>query len=887
MLYERWIWLSLLIFLCFLAACQNKNNVSEPDARTLNSDSLLQETNDTINNIQSGQVTLQFGVDDFSLHSYDALIAAFEQENPAIHIQVKSIPDMTAGLERNEANIQVAQMADVFDSRTIFGSNWQQLMLDLTPLITATPGFNQDDFPPNLLTEPDSTIRVLPITLNPILLAYNKTLFEAAGLDAPQPGWTWEAFRAAANTLTIQNGTETVQWGLVHSFPGSFSFYVSQTDGWLIDWSENLPQPRFAEPDMIAAVRQHTNLYLIDGVGPNGGSVTAYNEAEALIAAGQVAMWPIFYNELAHYAEMQDIGVVPFPTGAHEETTMVYVDGFAISAATAHPQAAWEWLNFLSHQIPAGVKNLPARTSTQEAGQYWQSTDPQFRDVVEYGLARSFKYYFHPTNRTFVDAVTSILADGQSVEEALTEAHNIAAHALNTGDGDVELRMIEANENNLPENAVTTIVFLPSPLNETEAYRLAAQQFEEAHPDIQVEVRLADFDKGVNVDIDGGDAGDCFQWGEDLLYDQEKRDTILGLDAFVQADASFNLDVFYTPLVDAYTFQGELWGLPADFTPLIIEYNKDIFDAAGVSYPQPGWTMDEFLETAVALTHGEEDNKQYGFVPEVVESLTIGAMLNGYGINLINNSTNPPTFKFNDPIIIEAVRWYADLSQTYGVKPVFTIDPLSAFQSGGPNVNFYNERKRLIQDELTGMWSRFSNNNYGFGFSDTDGLTNLGAVSLPINPSVQVGSVSQTGYFIAANTPHREACWQWITFLTTVDVSLGVPARRALAESSVYRQRVGNEVALAQIAAIGQIQRPDPALAQSQWMTPGSVWFSRAVAQIVEDGIPIEVSLTDAQTLFDTYRNCVIDNDAFNNYEILSGCVQDVDSTIPDDWIFR
>lgn len=883
MFYKRWIWLLLSFFLCILSACQNKNSISNPDDRILNNDS-LPRTNDTINSVEREQITLQFAVDDFSLHSYDALIDAFEQEHPAIKIQVKSIPDITAGLERDEANIQIAQMADVFDGRTVFGANWQQIMLDLTPFIAATPDFNRDDFPPNLLTESDGTIRVLPISLNPVLLAYSKSLFEAAGVDAPQPSWTWDAFQAAANRLTIQNGGETVQWGLVHAFPGSFSFYVSQADGWLIDWSENPPQPRFAEPDMIAAVRQHTNLYIVDGVGPDDGSVTAYNEAETFIANGQAAMWPIFYNELARYAEMQDIGIVPYPVGDREETTMVYVNGFAISAATAQPQAAWEWLNFLSRQIPTGVEGVPARASTQEAGQYWQSIDPQFRDIVEYGLAHSFKYYFHPTNRTFVDAITNILTGSQSVEEALTEAHNLAAQALDIGGGDVELRTIAVDENDSSEDVVTTIIFLPSPLNETEAYRLVAQQFEQEHPDIQVEVRLADFGNVINVDLDGSKAGDCFQWGSDLPYDQEKRNGVLSLDAFVQADTAFDLDSFYTPLVDAYTFQGELWGLPADFTPLIIEYNKDLFDTAGILYPQPGWTMDDFLQTSVSLTHGEDETKQYGFVPEAVESFTIHAMLNGFGANLLDNTTNPPTFKFNDSITIETIRWYADLSQTYGVKPIFTIDSLSTFQSGSPNINFYNERKRLIQGELASMWTRSSNSNFGLDFSDTEGLTNLGAVPLPQNPGAQTGSGMQLGYFIAADTPYREACWQWITFLTTVDVSAGVPARRALAESSVYRQRVGNEIALAQIATVEQMQRPDPTLAQarSRWMAPGSVWFSRAVAQIIEEDVQVEIALADAQSLFDTYRNCVVDNDAFNDDEILVLCVQEVDPSIPD-----
>lgn len=869
----------LLILFMLLAACQNKGAINDSEAQSAENSGDLAGTAPSAQASDSeNQVTLQFAVGDFALYDYNALIAAFTQEHPTIHIEINSIPNMTAGLAMHEAGIRIAQSADVFDGRSLFGSNWQQLMLDLTPLIEATPTFNRDDFPANLLFEPDGTIRVLPVALNPTLLAYNKALFANAGLDEPQPDWSWDEFRTVANALTVQNGGETSQWGLVHAFPGSLAFYVSQSDGWLIDWSANPPRPRFVDPDVITAVSQHTELYLLDGVGPDGSTVTAYNEAEALINAGQAAMWPIFFADFAQYTKTQDIGIIPFPTGKREDTTMVHVDGFSISATTAHPQEAWAWLNFLSQQIPTGAKRIPARLSAQEASQYWQGIPPHIRTMVDYGLMHSFKYYFHPANRTFVDAVTKILTNNQLVEDTLTEANNIAIQALNTGDESLTLTTPAVDEDDSLANEVTTITFLPLPGYSLEPYRLAAQQFEREHPEIQVEIGRPGID-AINVSLDDGRTGDCFQWRSDLPYDQENRDTILSLDAFVQTEASFDLDAFYAPLVDTYFFQGELWGLPADFTPVIIEYNKDLFDADSMAYPQPNWTMNDFWQTAVALTHGEETNKQYGFLPDVSESLTIDAMLEGYGATLINTSTDPATFTFTDPVTIEAVRWYTDLSQMDGIKPVFLIDIIAAFQPDAPPFSFPTDRASLIQKELAAMWTRSSNNNFGFELVGTEELANLGAVPLPQNPAGQISLSFQSGYFIAAETQHRQACWQWITFLTTVDASSNVPARRSLAESGAYRQRVGNEIASAQIAAIG---RASSSSVSFQWMRPGSQWLYRAIAQIIEEDVPVETALADAQALFDAYRNCVIDKQALDDQQLQNSCVQEVDPTIPN-----
>jgi multiple sugar transport system substrate-binding protein len=44
------------------------------------------------------------------------------------------------------------------------------------------------------------------------------------------------------------------------------------------------------------------------------------------------------------------------------------------------------------------------------------------------------------------------------------------------------------------------------------------------------------------------------------------------------------------------------YGLPFDFTGSVIPFNKTHFDKYGISYPKPGWTMDNLAEMAVKAT---------------------------------------------------------------------------------------------------------------------------------------------------------------------------------------------------------------------------------------------------------------------------------------------
>ena len=62
-------------------------------------------------------------------------------------------------------------------------------------------------------------------------------------------------------------------------------------------------------------------------------------------------------------------------------------------------------------------------------------------------------------------------------------------------------------------------------------------------------------------------------------------------------------DGFYEKSLDALSFKGKLYAVPRDVSNLVIYYNKNLFDKYHVNYPQKDWTLDDFLETALKLTH--------------------------------------------------------------------------------------------------------------------------------------------------------------------------------------------------------------------------------------------------------------------------------------------
>ena len=75
-------------------------------------------------------------------------------------------------------------------------------------------------------------------------------------------------------------------------------------------------------------------------------------------------------------------------------------------------------------------------------------------------------------------------------------------------------------------------------------------------------------------------------------------------------------DAFIDTIKDAYLVGGELYGLPKDFNNLVVEYNKDIFDQAGVDYPNADDTWETFQEKLAAVQSALDDTYGLCVVPD-------------------------------------------------------------------------------------------------------------------------------------------------------------------------------------------------------------------------------------------------------------------------------
>jgi len=131
------------------------------------------------------------------------------------------------------------------------------------------------------------------------------------------------------------------------------------------------------------------------------------------------------------------------------------------------------------------------------------------------------------------------------------------------------------------------------------------QIFQKAHPGISIKVEtapFADYFTKLQTLIAGGTAPDVFELNYENFVSFAAKGILLDLGPLAKADPDFKPDIFYPRAYNAFNLNGLQLGLPATFSTVVLFYNKDLFDKAGVAYPAANWTWKDAVDAAKKLT---------------------------------------------------------------------------------------------------------------------------------------------------------------------------------------------------------------------------------------------------------------------------------------------
>lgn len=343
-----------------------------------------------------------------------------------------------------------------------------------------------------------------------------------------------------------------------------------------------------------------------------------------------------------------------------------------------------------------------------------------------------------------------------------------------------------AKEAESKTDEVVTIEWWNWDTSMSEQYKSIIAEFEAKNPNIKINMTLIATDggeyktklsilaqQGAMPDTFTISSGDLEQWAEEGLL----RD----ITDLVEADKTI-FDDFSKAMFDASKAIAKTEGyvsIPFAYVSTDLFYNKDMFDAAGLEYPNENWTWDDFLAAAKALTldtNGDGEIDQWGFYGAGRYAQAQSWVVSNNG-KLVNEETK--TFD-PDAKALEALQFVVDLVKEYKVAPQPKDMSSMRWQDIFPN--------QVCAMFVDGGWlSNDFRNNIGDKFQ-------WGVTRVPMGPSA---TERQTygwpdSYAMSPDTKHPEEAWTWLKYLAGEGITLDqfmagkMPAYKALVESEAF-----------------------------------------------------------------------------------------------------
>lgn len=191
---------------------------------------------------------------------------------------------------------------------------------------------------------------LVPFDNSPSVLYYNLDLFDKAGVAYPpaKPGeWKWEDFLAASQKLTTGEGA-TKTFGWMSAGVRFLYLWIWNNGGSFLN--DSLNQCIVDSPEAIEAVQWAADLITKHNVAPLPEQIPQDMGREAMFQSGRVAITesgPFFTVALKQQTEVK-WNVAPHPAGKGGMWVRNPLDAWGIWLGSRHPEAAWEFVEFLS-----------------------------------------------------------------------------------------------------------------------------------------------------------------------------------------------------------------------------------------------------------------------------------------------------------------------------------------------------------------------------------------------------------------------------------------------------------------------------------------------------------------------------------------------------------
>ncbi|TWD75268.1 multiple sugar transport system substrate-binding protein [Kribbella amoyensis] len=366
----------------------------------------------------------------------DKMIAQWNQENPDVQVksEVVKFDDLLTTLTVRQTG---GRGADIVSAYGLWGGQLQKANVvakvpdDVAQKIKAS-------YSPAALgaVTTGDTLLGYPTELNTYALFYNKKILAAAGVTKPPA--TWAELADTAKKVAKRDAKGNVQvegLSLIQDGDNKSAHpFLSLLDAAGGSFLGEDGTAQFAGEQGKAALGLEADLAGAKATDPSIMPTKQFRSGGVAMAIQ--AGWWVGSLKTQMAGKYSDVGVAPIPgPAAGSKGSLAYGFFMGVNQRSKHPDEAWKFLTWLNeHQGSAGVTGMgeylagmgliPPRTA--DAATLKKSLDDPnlvpIYDAAEYAMPEPNLAGAYEAKTALHNAIMTVLADGKSPDEALTQA---------------------------------------------------------------------------------------------------------------------------------------------------------------------------------------------------------------------------------------------------------------------------------------------------------------------------------------------------------------------------------------------------------------------------------------------------------------------------------
>jgi len=369
--------------------------------------------------------------------THQAVADAFMETHPDIKVEIYSEPwnDYFTKMQTLWASGDSAAIPDVLFLWPTPRYAADGVLENLDPWIEKT-GYDLADYWPALLESAmyDGSVYGFPRDISVDVLYYNKDIFDEAGVAYPDDTWTWDDLLAAAEKLTVVEGSGRVARYALGMEGGKYALWLGQNRGAILDDMRNPSKCTMDQPEAVEAIQFFADM-MNNNYAMRSQSLNQAGGDAAVFASGQVAMIIQNASRVSQFNEAgmnYDVAVVPIPEGG-QRSNAAGGAAWVMSSASDSKEAAWTFLSWLQstdggqYLYTASGEIFPALQSTARSEAFLKPDVPPanrqaFLTEGENAKVGSFGYFpeWDEISGSIISpALEQIWAGDASAEEVL------------------------------------------------------------------------------------------------------------------------------------------------------------------------------------------------------------------------------------------------------------------------------------------------------------------------------------------------------------------------------------------------------------------------------------------------------------------------------------